>query len=200
MKSKIKVIDWVVSFYLGYVFLNEYNNYLGGFSFIWLLLFVVWSYSSSIGDFEVWRTLSIRTLNLTVVLLGTFVILGSVFMNIFLDIESVKSTNLFVLIDSSINEEIIFRGYLFHGLEKVCEKSKIRAYVIKMWFPIVVSSALFSLIHFFNVLNGYSIEYVVVQTLIAFMMGIALGAIRNKQKTIKECILIHIVFNLISYI
>lgn len=200
MKSKIKVIDWVVSFYLGYVFLNEYNNYLGGFSFIWLLLFVVWSYSSCIGDFEVWRTLSIRTLNLTVVLLGTFVILGSVFMNIFLDIESVKSTNLFVLIDSSINEEIIFRGYLFHGLEKVCEKSKIRAYVIKMWFPIVVSSALFSLMHFFNVLNGYSIEYVVVQTLIAFMMGIALGAIRNKQKTIKECILIHIVFNLISYI
>lgn len=82
-----------------------------------------------------------------------------------------------VVIVGPIVEELLFRGILFHYLEKVNTG----------WFPIIISGILFGLWHMEPV-----------QVVYTTLMGIALGLIYAKTRNLKVTISLHMLNNFLS--
>jgi membrane protease YdiL (CAAX protease family) len=76
-------------------------------------------------------------------------------------------------------EELVFRGVILAGL--------LKKYSVKK--SIIISSLLFGIIH----LNG-------IQFINAFFLGIFIGYIYVKTKSIYLCMYFHILFNIIGFI
>lgn len=93
--------------------------------------------------------------------------------------KSPVMTLLQVCILAPVIEEILMRGYLLQGLSASYGPI----------FALLVSSLLFALLHFNKV-----------QTLSAFVCGIALGLLYLQTHSIFCCILAHAGYNLISYV
>lgn len=86
----------------------------------------------------------------------------------------------------AICEELLFRRCLIAGLKN-------RGPDI---MTLLVSSALFALLHLFNALNGENIGYIFVQLLYTFGIGLILGEMYLYGKTLILPILFHSFFNI----
>lgn len=77
-------------------------------------------------------------------------------------------------------EELIFRSFLCRSIEQISNKNK----------AIVISSVIFGGFHLLNI-GKYPSEYVLMQVMYAFAIGIAFSVIFYKTKSILICIFIH---------
>lgn len=82
-----------------------------------------------------------------------------------------------VVLAGPIVEELLFRGIMFHYLEKIKAG----------WFPIVISGILFGLWH----LEPVQIVY-------AALLGIILGVVYAKTRDLKVTIILHVLNNFLS--
>jgi membrane protease YdiL (CAAX protease family) len=79
-------------------------------------------------------------------------------------------------------EELFFRGFLFSGLEAVGARQ---------WVPVVVTAALWSMLH--AQYDGYGIGSI-------FVMGLLLGTARRSADSILPCFAMHGTANAIAYV
>ena len=87
-----------------------------------------------------------------------------------------------------IYEEVLFRGIFQNAFHELFGEDS-KKDVIK---AIVVSSTVFGLCHYFNLLSGGNMLSVTIQALSAIASGIILGAVYcNSGKNIWPCVLIH---------
>lgn len=105
-----------------------------------------------------------------------FVNLPYLFSGAKINIVSAIFSSVFV----GIMEELIFRSLLCRSIEQVSNKNK----------AIVISSVIFGGFHLLNIGN-YPLEYVLMQVMYAFAIGIAFSVIFYKTKSILICIIIH---------
>ncbi|WP_040209229.1 CPBP family intramembrane glutamic endopeptidase [Neobacillus jeddahensis] len=87
------------------------------------------------------------------------------------------------------NEELIFRG-LF-----------LKAFIHKGVFPaIFIPALLFGMIHLPNVFQGTDTSFAIFQTCWAFLGGIALGAMRLRNRSILPVIVFHFLVDSMEYL
>lgn len=103
--------------------------------------------------------------------------LESVATKIFADSPGLWATIAILAIAPAIFEEIGFRGFILSGMESLKTK----------WHAILVTSFLFGITH-----------SVIHQTMVTFVVGIALGIIAVQTRSIIPCILFHAVHNAIA--
>jgi membrane protease YdiL (CAAX protease family) len=87
-----------------------------------------------------------------------------------------------VIVLAPINEEIFFRGFLFAGFS--CSP-------VGAWATILLTSMLWSVIHFQYDWNGVAV---------IFASGLLLGSARLKTNSLYPCVLMHTLMNLIATI
>lgn len=98
----------------------------------------------------------------------------------------ITSTNFYILIGSALAglfEEIPFRGFYLRAFN---EQSG-------FWKANLITSFLFAIIHLESVLQGD-----VIQILMLFIIGIWLGYIHEKTKSLWSPIIVHMVYNIIN--
>ncbi len=83
------------------------------------------------------------------------------------------------VIIAPVVEEIVFRGALYRAFERLSAG----------WIAVIVSAVLFAIAH----VNPMHMAY-------AFVLGILLGMIRLKSKSIIPCIALHFVYNAMNYL
>lgn len=192
MKKDIKPIDWIVGYYLGYIILARFSTGLFCFEMLWFVLFLTWICVCLKKDFWFWKIDFMKSTHTVLILLNVMLIVGNIILGQINTINYV-SVNPIAVINASICEEILFRGYIFDWLEKAIGQ--------KNYFLIILlSSIIFSIAHVINIWSGYDRDYVVLQMIITFVAGVILGITRKQLNGIKECMLVHILFNLASYI
>lgn len=101
------------------------------------------------------------------------------------------SQNIVLLIAAlgvSINEEVLFRGVLLRGFMRW-----------GTWVAILVPSALFALAHSTNVIAGGNATFAVFQTIWTFTAGVALSALRLRNKSLYPVIVLHILIDGVEY-
>lgn len=86
-----------------------------------------------------------------------------------------------------IMEELIFRSLLCRSIEQISDKNR----------AIVISSVIFGVLHLLNIGNS-SLEYVLMQVLYAFAMGIAFSVVFYRTKSILICIIIHTIIDFLG--
>lgn len=99
---------------------------------------------------------------------------------------------LFILecLATGLMEEILFRGLLQDTLRQVFE-SKPHGKIL----TVLTTSALFALIHLFNLFAGANIGATFLQVGYSFLIGAMLSAVLMKTENIWLCVLIHAAFN-----
>ena len=85
-------------------------------------------------------------------------------------------------------EEIIFRGFLFRGIEKTTTVKE----------AVIISSITFGVGHIVNLFNGYDITQSIIQIVCAVSLGFMLMLIRVRTGSLIVCIIFHGVFNSMS--
>lgn len=84
-------------------------------------------------------------------------------------------------------EEIIFRGFLYRGIEKQNEKR-----------AIIISALTFGIGHIVNLFNGYDMLSAVVQIAFAVVVGFVLVYIFNRTGSLIHCIAFHSLNNMLA--
>lgn len=87
-------------------------------------------------------------------------------------------------------EEIVFRGVLLSVLFERVKNAKFGGFL-----AIILSSALFGCVHFFNLLSGASLAAVFMQAGYSFLIGCACALCVIKTESIYSAVLVHGVFN-----
>ncbi len=87
-------------------------------------------------------------------------------------------------------EEMAFRGCIFPAV--LAKLGKKRAGV---FWSIVVSSAIFGVIHLLNIINGASVGATVLQVGYSFLIGGMCSVILIKTQNIWYCVILHAVYN-----
>lgn len=222
MKNNIKTLDWVVSFYCGYISLRKMTHVFFLFILLWICLFVIWAMLENKINLQFWRWEQYQKADFKILTVSLLAIIGNL---IYRYIERKNATwesamivpNLFVVMATVIAEELLFRESIFTGIERCigakrvskkqgdtakCQWMQINSMesVSKGNLTIFLSSILFSSAHILNYWFGYRIKYLIVQVVVSFIMGILLGIMRLHFGRLKECIWIHLLFNLVSYL
>ncbi|EAD0623926.1 CPBP family intramembrane metalloprotease [Listeria monocytogenes] len=96
---------------------------------------------------------------------------------------------LFFTLFVGISEEVFFRGLILSKL-----KSE------NMNFAIMISSALFAVLHLTNLAGGVSIEYAILQLLFAFIFGIVTAQLTVITKSLVPAIIWHFSHDFISFL
>jgi CAAX protease family protein len=87
-------------------------------------------------------------------------------------------------------EELVFRGLiLFFLLEKLSKNRR------GIFVSIIISSALFGIMHLFNIFDGANVGATLLQVLYSFAMGIMWSIIVLKTKTIWLAVILHSLYN-----
>ena len=97
--------------------------------------------------------------------------------------SDISYTILLVLV--AVVEEIFFRGFLYDMLSKWSQKGYI-----------FLSAFLFGAFHLVNLFEGYPLDYVMIQTLCAFMAGIGYAWVTVKTQSIIPGMVAHILTNI----
>ena len=95
-----------------------------------------------------------------------------------------------LLVFVAVAEELFFRGLLLREL--------IFGYKYKPITSAVFVSALFGIMHIFNVFSYASFYYAILQGFCAFAVGFDLSAIYCKFKSVAPCIAVHALINVTS--
>ena len=80
-----------------------------------------------------------------------------------------------------IMEEFIFRGLIFRAAEVITDENK----------AIIISSVMFGLIHLVNLSGDFTWQFVLLQVAFNAVIGLGLGALRARTKSIFVGIMIH---------
>jgi membrane protease YdiL (CAAX protease family) len=92
---------------------------------------------------------------------------------------------LYFMLTAGVWEEIAFRGVILNLLLRKFSNLT----------SIILNGILFGLIHFFNILSGYSLYDVLNQVFYTSCLGVALAYIYVKTKSLLPCMLFHYLFN-----
>lgn len=90
-----------------------------------------------------------------------------------------------------ISEEVLFRGIIFHALLEKFEKAGRSCFL-----PVLLSSVIFSLFHFINLLDGAGFLAVLQQAGYSFLIGAMLAVTLLKTKNIWLCVFLHALFDM----
>lgn len=85
-----------------------------------------------------------------------------------------------------VSEELMFRGIVFSGFEK---DGNLKA--------LVVSSALFSILHCVNIVAGLPFKAMLIQMIFAFIYGILAGGVRIQSENILPFMILHFLWDMI---
>ena len=96
---------------------------------------------------------------------------------------------IFFTLATAIYEELVFRGFVLLAIKSLLLRNS-----HKNLFTILISSAIFALLHSFNFVAGFS-PYIFLQIGYTFLLGCMLGTLYLYTKNIYLCIGIHAVFN-----
>lgn len=94
----------------------------------------------------------------------------------------------FLTIFIVLNEEIIFRGYIFNLFQ---DKSPL--------LKIVITAGIFALFHFSYFLSSFNPNDLII-VLYSFGIGLILGLLKEYSGSIIPCLVIHLLFNLINQV
>lgn len=89
-----------------------------------------------------------------------------------------------------LSEELLFRGIVFGVLNEAFVAKRRSAF-----FPVLLSSAIFALFHFINLLDGAGILPVLQQVGYSFLIGAMLAVVLVKTKNLWLCVLLHALFD-----
>ena len=89
-----------------------------------------------------------------------------------------------------LSEEVLFRGIIFYSLSEYCKKR-----VNTCFLPVLISSAVFALFHFINLIEGANILSVLQQVGYSFLIGAMLAVTLLKTKNIWLCVALHALFD-----
>lgn len=222
MNFNFKPLDWVVIFYVGYIWLKENQYLLFLFVLFWLFLFEIWVMLKNKIDLQIWRIEKYQLSDGKMLTSSALAIIGNIIYQ-YINTKNLTIKNiipmptLLVILATAIAEELLFRESLFIGIENLISaegKQKGHKDVAKFHQPrmnsikniseknltLFFSSLFFSITHILNYWSGYRIRYLIPQMVIAFIMGILLGTMRLHFGRIKECVWTHFLFNLVSYL
>ncbi len=87
-------------------------------------------------------------------------------------------------------EEMAFRGCIFPAV-----LLKLRTKPAGVFWSIVVSSAIFGVIHLLNIINGASVGATILQVGYSFLIGGMCSVILVKTQNIWYCVILHAVYN-----
>lgn len=195
----VKLLDWIVGYYVGYFLLTGYYKAKILYVSLWLILFFLWIILSKRKELWIWEIDLSKKASIGIILLNVALIIGNILICKILRDGTDKYINPMFIIAASINEEIIFRGYLFRSFEKISEKINSKQKQIKDCFVVVSTSLLFSCLHMTNFVVGGNLKLMCFQLHVAFAAGVVLGITRKHFEGIKECIWVHVLFNLAAY-
>lgn len=94
-----------------------------------------------------------------------------------------------------VSEEVLFRGIIFHALSERFEKAGRSCFL-----PVLLSSVIFSLFHFVNLLDGAGILPVLQQAGYSFLIGAMLAVTLLKTKNLWLCVFLHTLFDMGGFI
>jgi membrane protease YdiL (CAAX protease family) len=107
---------------------------------------------------------------------------------------------IFVLIYASIAEEILFRGFLLNMLSSLTTKG-INLFKIRLSFPVIISGALFGLVHLVLLSTGASIAFVLKIVFLTMTLGSIAGYFQEKYENNTTLgIIAHMTINAIGLI
>ena len=94
------------------------------------------------------------------------------------------------VISTALVEELVFRGVLLNLVFQYVRKTKL-PYV----FSVLISSAIFAAFHLFNLIEGASIQSVLLQMVYSFLIGCMFAVIQIKTGSVWYCVIFHALFN-----
>ena len=94
------------------------------------------------------------------------------------------------VISIALVEELVFRGVLLNLVFQYMRRSKL-PYV----FSVLISSAIYALFHLFNLLEGASIQSVLLQIVYTFLIGCMFAVIQIKMGSVWYCVILHALFD-----
>jgi membrane protease YdiL (CAAX protease family) len=93
------------------------------------------------------------------------------------------------------SEELIWRGVLFTFVSAAL--GKVHCGRVSLVLSVIISSVAFGLAHLSNVLV-HPVSFVFLQMLFAAIVGLAMGYLRAKTKSVYPAMLVHALFNLVA--
>ncbi len=105
---------------------------------------------------------------------------------------SARSVFTFVLVCLCVGlfEELAFRGCVFTAILQRRGKKP-----VDVFLAILLSSAVFAVIHLLNLFEGASVGYVILQVGYSFLIGAMCSVILVKTRNIWYCVILHAVYN-----
>ena len=94
------------------------------------------------------------------------------------------------VISIALVEELVFRGVLLNVVFGYMRRTK-----LPYLFSVLISSAIFSAFHLFNIFEGASLESVTLQMSYTFLIGCMFAVIQIKTGCVWYCVFLHALFN-----
>jgi len=197
------ILMLVVSAVLGNLWPGEVSygqpgGIVGRLAAIVLLLMALsrlgWLRSAGFSTLGGWIAWLVLLLPLAYAILGSsYAMTGDLDFN--LSDPALTSLVVLFILTAAFLEEVAFRGLILHALFRVWGSTY--GGLIK---SILVSSLLFCMIHLLDYLSGRPFLEVLLQSLQAFFLGIWLGALVLRGKSIYPAALFHAILNLAAYL
>ena len=90
-----------------------------------------------------------------------------------------------IVLSLSVSEELFFRGFMLHFFVRWGNLSSI-----------LITSTIFALFHFVNIIKDNNVVYILIQVLCAFFVGICYIAVTIKYNSLLPCVVIHFLTNI----
>ena len=171
------------------MFINSISRFVGGVVFVIILC--------SLGYKTLLRFNGPLIKSLMIILPGLFIAINNFPIIAYLDIraaitEPTYTIYLFIVECISIGffEEVVFRGIILIFLLQRFSSTKKGTYQ-----AIVISSALFGLIHLINIFSGADVGNTILQIGYSFLMGMMWAVVYLKTRNIWYSILLHTTYN-----
>lgn len=112
--------------------------------------------------------------------------------------SSVLSAFFIIGVLAPIGEELLYRGYIQTTLS-CFNRYRFEMKAISISLPVLISSIIFAIAHLQLLLAGVTISFMIMILISTFIVGLITGYYREKTESLFPSILMHALFNIVSY-